>query len=64
MLLQGVSTSFLKEDKKNSQRQSKKRKSKRKTKKVANLTLDQQVTCFAEIIVNRLLNDMNFYEKD
>jgi len=59
MLLQGVRTSTLKEDKNNSQEQSQKRKSKRKTKKVANLTLDQQVTCFAEIIVNQLLKDLN-----
>ncbi len=32
--------------------------------KVNCLTIDEQITCFAEIIVNQLLNDLNIYEKD
>jgi len=59
MLLQGVRTSTRKENKRKSLRQSQKRKSKKKTKNVANLTLDQQLDCFAEIIVNQLLKDLN-----
>ena len=61
MLLQGVRTSNQKEDKK-SRKQFPKRKSKQKSKKVSNLTLDQQVTAFAEIIVNQLLKESNVYE--
>jgi hypothetical protein len=56
MLLQGVSTSNQKEDKNNSKQFPKK---KPKAKKVANLTLDQQLTCFAEIIVEQLIKESN-----
>jgi ribosomal protein S25 len=62
MLLQGLKTSNPKENKKNSQGQSQKRKSKCKTKKGSDLSLDEQITCFAEIIVNQVLKDLNFYE--
>jgi hypothetical protein len=58
MLLQGARTSNLKEDKSKSHEQPQRTKSKRETKK-ANLTLDQQVICFAEIIVKQLLKDLN-----
>ena len=58
MLLQGVRTSNQKEDKKYS-KQFPKRKSKQKSKSASNLTLDQQVTVFAEIIVNQLLKESN-----
>jgi hypothetical protein len=58
MLLQGVRTSNQKEDKKN-RKQFPKRKSKQNGKSVSNLTLDQQITAFAEIIVNQLLKDSN-----
>jgi hypothetical protein len=56
MLLQGVRTSTLKEDKKHSKQFPKK---KPKRKKVANLTLDQQLTFFAEIIVEQLIKESN-----
>jgi hypothetical protein len=56
MLLQGVRTSNQKEDKKYSKQFPKK---KPKTKKVANLTLDQQLTSFAEIIVEQLIKESN-----
>jgi hypothetical protein len=56
MLLQGVSTSNQKEDKNNLKQFPKK---KPKAKKVANLTLDQQLTCFAEIIVEQLIKESN-----
>ena len=61
MLLQGVRTSNQKEDKKN-RKQFPKRKSKQKSKKVSNLSLDQQLNAFAEIIVNQLLKESNAYE--
>jgi len=61
MLLQGVRTSSLKEDKKNL-KQFPKRKSKQKDKNVSNLSLDQQLDTFAEIIVNQLLKESNAYE--
>ena len=32
--------------------------------KANNLTIDEQITCFAEIICTQLLKEMNFYEKD
>jgi len=57
MLLQGVRTSRSTEDKKQTKQFPKKRP---KAKAVANLTLDQQITCFAEIIVNQLLKDLNY----
>lgn len=56
MLLQGVRTSKSKEGKKHSKQFPKKRPT---TKKAVNLTLDEQITCFAEIIVNQLLKDNN-----
>ena len=63
MLLQGLSDTPNRKSKEHFPQQLQKRKVKRKTKKVANLTVEQQVTCFAEIIVNQLLNELSFYEK-
>ena len=57
MLPLGVRTSKSKEGKKHSKQFRKKRP---KARTVANLTLDQQITCFAEIIVNQLLKDLNY----
>jgi len=63
MLLQGLSDTSNRKRIEHFPQQLQNRKVNRKTKKVANLTLDQQVTCFAEIIVNQLLNELSFYEK-
>jgi len=41
-----------------------KRKTTSKTKRKKNLTIDQQLDCFAKIIVNQLLKDSNYYEKE
>jgi hypothetical protein len=62
MLLQGVSSPHPENDNRKYLKQFPKRKSKSKRKTVANLTLEQQVTCFAEIIVHQLLKDLNCYE--
>lgn len=56
MLSQGVRTSNQKEDKKYLKQFPKKNP---KKKKVANLTLDQQLTFFAEIIVEQVLKESN-----
>lgn len=56
MLQQGVRTSKAKEGKKHSKQSPRK---KPKAKKVTNVPLDEQITCFAEIIVNELLKDVN-----
>lgn len=61
MLLQGLRNSSRRNSKQNLSRQFQKGKVKGKTKKVANLTLDQQVTCFAQIIINQL-NELKVYE--
>ena len=62
MLYMGLDKGSRKGTKHNSLRNTGSRKSKGKTKKVANLRLDQQVICFAEIIVNQLLKELNVYE--
>jgi hypothetical protein len=59
MFLQGLSGSLPKTGKKKSNK-------KRLQGKLGNadrLTIDQQITIFAEIIVNQLLKEKNLYEK-
>lgn len=50
-----------KENKRNNRNKSNNRNKRLKSK---NLTIDEQITCFAEIICTQLLKEMNFYEKD
>ena len=64
MLLQGLSIPFQEEVKKEPPEKSLKRKAKRKAKKVANLTLDQQMECFARIVVNQLFTELGLDETD
>lgn len=40
------------------------RKERRKRIKINSLTIDEQISCLAEIICNQLLKEMNLYEKD
>lgn len=46
----------------NSLNQKTKRKKRRKKGKVRYQTIDEQITCFAEIICAQLLKEMNIYE--
>ncbi|MBS1917922.1 MAG: hypothetical protein JST87_16755 [Bacteroidetes bacterium] len=62
-MLLGLSSPQWKSDKKKSLKRSQ-LKAKRKAKKPIRLTLDQQITCFAEIIVDELLSEMDFYGKE
>lgn len=64
MLLQGLSIPFQEEDKKQRQKSSPKKKAKPKAKKVANLTLDQQIECFARIVVNQLFTELGLNENE
>ena len=41
-----------------------KRKERRNRKKINSLTIDEQISCFAMIICNQLLKEMNLYEKE
>jgi hypothetical protein len=54
MLLQGLSTPLQQEAKREHSKKSPKKKAKGKAKKVPNLTLDEQVKCYARIVVNQL----------
>jgi hypothetical protein len=48
----------------NNRNKRKKLNKRNKKKKINTLTIDQQISCFAEIICTHLLKEMNFYEKD
>ena len=51
-------------NKENKRNKSNKLNKRNKKPKANNLTIDEQITCFAEIICTQLLKEMNFYEKD
>ncbi len=64
MLLQGLITPHSETNNKELlQKKIKKQRAKRKPKKVADLTLDQQLECFAEIVVEQFLTEFINYEK-
>jgi len=64
MLLQGLITPYPDTDNKElPPKNSPKKKGKCKPKKVAHLTLDQQLECFAEIVVEQFLTEFINYEK-
>ena len=64
MLLQGLSTQLQQEAKKEQLEKSLKKKAKRKAKKIPNLTLDEQIKCFARIVVNQLFTELELDENE
>jgi hypothetical protein len=64
MLLQGLTTPDSETNNKELLlKKSPKKRAKRKPKKVADLTLDQQLECFAQIVVEQFLTEILNYEK-
>lgn len=64
MLLQGLSIPNQEEDSKKPRGKSSQKNAKRKAKKVPNLSLDEQIECYARIVVNQLFTELGLDEKD